>query len=97
MTAHVFGGISSPSCFNYALKKTAADNVFKYGNEASTIVKRNFYIDDMLKSFPGVKTAGDMVKKVRALCLEGGFNLRKLTSSDVDLLRVIPNDLRKDG
>ena len=97
MTSHVFGGISSLSCCNYPLKKTAADNVSKYGNKVSTIVKRNVYVDDMLKSFPDVKTAGDMVKKVRALCLEGGFNLRKFTSNDVDLLRVIPNDLRKNG
>ena len=27
MTAHVFGGISSPSCSNYALNKNAADNI----------------------------------------------------------------------
>ena len=97
MTARVFGSISSPSCSNYTLKKTAADNVNKHGNEGSTIVKRNFYADDLLKSFPDVKTAGDMVNKVRAMCLEGGFNLRKFTSNDVDLLKVIPNDLRKDG
>ena len=51
----------------------------------------------MLKSFPDVKTAGDMVNKVRALRLEGRFNLRKFTSNDVDVLKVIPNDLRKDG
>ena len=51
----------------------------------------------MLKSFPDVKTAGDMVNKVRALCLEGGFNLRKFTSNNVDLPKVIPNNLRKDG
>ena len=38
-----------------------------------------------------------MVKKVRALCLEGVFNLRKFASNDVDVLKVIPNDLRKDG
>ena len=37
----VFGGISSPSCSNYPLKRTAADNVNKYGKEASTIAKRN--------------------------------------------------------
>ena len=97
MTAHVFGSVSSPSYSNYALQKTAADNVKKYGNEASTIVKKNFYADDMLKSFPDVKTAGDMVNKVRALCLEGGFNLTKFTSNDVDVLKVILNDLRKDG
>ena len=97
MTARLFGSISPPSCSNYTLKKTAADNINKYGNEGSTIVKRNFYVDDLLKSFPDVMTAGDMVNKVRALCLEGGFNLRKFTNNDVDLLKVIPNDLRKDG
>ena len=97
MTAHVFGDVSSPSCSNYASQKTAADNVKKYGNEASTIVKKNLYVDDMLKSFPDVKTTGDMVNKVRALCLEGGFNLRKFTSNYADVLKVIPNDLRKHG
>ena len=51
----------------------------------------------MLKSFPDVRTASGMVNKVRALCIEGGFNLRKLTRNDVDLLKIIPNDLIKDG
>ena len=97
ITAHVFGGISSPSCSNYALKKTATGNAHKYGNEASTIGKRNFDVGDILKSFTDVKEAGDMLKNVRALCLEGGFNLRKFTSNGIDQLRVIPNDLRKDG
>ena len=68
MTAHVFGGISPPSCSNYALNKTAADDVEKHGNQASTIVKRNCDVDDILKSFPDVMAAGDMVNKVRALC-----------------------------
>ena len=35
--------------------------------------------------------------KVRALSLKGGFNLRNFPSNDVDLLKVIPNDLRKEG
>ena len=50
----------------------------------------------MLKSFPDVKAASDIVNKVRALCLEGGFNLRKFTSYDIDILKVISNDLKKD-
>ena len=79
------------------IKKTAADNVRKYWNEASTIVKRNFYVDDMLKSFPDVEEAVDMVNKVREPCLEGGFNLRKFTSNNVDLLKNILIDLKKDG
>ena len=86
LTAHLFGDISFPSCSNYVIKENAADNVNKYGNEASTIVKRNLYVEDMLKSFPDVKTAGDMVNKVRALHLAGGFNLRRFTTNDADLL-----------
>ena len=93
----MFSGISPPSCSSYTLKKTAGDIVKKYGNEASTIVKRNFYLDDMLKSFPNVKVAGDMVNKVRVLCLEGGFNPRKFRSNNVDLIKFIASDLRKDG
>ena len=61
MTAHVFGGISSPSCSNYALKKTAADNIKKYGEDVSSILRQNFYVDDMLKSFPSAKIAVDMI------------------------------------
>ena len=29
--------------------------------------------------------------------MEGGLNLRKFTRNHIDLLRVIPNDLRKNG
>ena len=67
MTTHVFGGITSPSCSNFALKKTAADNVNKYGEEVSSILRQNFYVDDILKSFPSTKVAVDMVCKVKLL------------------------------
>ena len=46
MTAHVFGSISLPSGSNYALKKTAADNIKKYGEEVSSILRKNVYVDD---------------------------------------------------
>ena len=59
MTDHVFGGTSSPSCSNFALKKTTADNVKKYG-EVSSIFRWNFYVDDMLKSFASAKMARKM-------------------------------------
>ena len=79
MTAHVFGGISLSSCSNFALNKTAVDNVNKYGEEVSSILRQNFYVDDMLKSFPSTKIAVDMIRKVKLLCKEGGFNLTKFS------------------
>ena len=75
MTAHVFGGISSPPCSNFALKKTAADNVSKYGEEVPSILRRNFYVDDMFKSFLSTKIAVGMIRKVKLLCKEGGLIL----------------------
>ena len=50
MCAHVFGGTSLPSCSNYALKRTAADNERQSGGKASDTLRRNFYVDGLLKS-----------------------------------------------
>ena len=50
MRVHVFGAISSPSCANYALKKTAGQQVELYIKEATTMICRNFYVDDCLWS-----------------------------------------------
>ena len=96
MTAHVFGGISSPSCSNYSLKKTAADNLKKYGEEVSSILRQNFYVD-ILKSFPDAKIAVDRIYKVKSLCKEGGFNLTKFSSNHIEVLNSIPGDCKKDG
>ena len=96
MTAYVFGSTSSPSCSNYALKKTAADNVKKYGEDMSSILRRNFYVDDMLKSLPTAKIAVDMIHKVKSLCKEGGFNLTKYFSNHIEVLKSIPDEYKKD-
>ena len=60
--AHVFGGISSASCSNYVLKRTATDNADQYEQEAAEVVRSNFYVDDLLKSVDDPKTAMILVK-----------------------------------
>ena len=52
MLVHLFGAISSPACANFALRKTAEDNKDSFSLEATNTVKRNFYVDDCLKSLP---------------------------------------------
>ena len=42
MCAHVFGGVSSPSCSNYALRKTASDNQEEYGYELQKLCEETF-------------------------------------------------------
>ena len=94
-TADVFGGASSPSCSNFALRKTASDNRDEYASDVTRILERNFYVDHMLKSFQTV-TAKDVIKKVRELCAKGGFNLTKFTrNSEEEVLKSIPNEDRR--
>ena len=57
MRVHLFGAVSSPSCANFALRKTAEDNLHEFDFEVINTVKRNFYVDDCLKSVPGENEA----------------------------------------
>ena len=50
MAVHLFGGVSSPSFANFALKKTAEDNRSTFSLEAVHTLKHNFYVEDCLKS-----------------------------------------------
>ena len=76
MTIHLFGSTSSPSCANFALRRTATDNRIKFGEEAATVLHCNFYVDDMLKSFKSSSVA--VFPKVVKMCKEGGFRLTKV-------------------
>ena len=50
MNVHIFGAVSSPSCSNFALRQAANDFESKYGAEAAYALRKNFYVDDLLKS-----------------------------------------------
>eukprot|EP00794_Sanderia_malayensis_P019620 gene19620-biopygen13889 len=50
MLVHLFGGIWSPSCAAFALQKTAEDHKAHFKDGVISTVKRNFYVDDLLKS-----------------------------------------------
>ena len=53
MNVNVFEGNSSPSCCNYALKKTALDNKSNYHTDTVPILKRNFFVDDLTEVCEG--------------------------------------------
>ena len=40
---HICGGVSSPSCSNYALRKAKSDNQKEYDNDAAETLRRKFY------------------------------------------------------
>lgn len=50
MVVHLFGATSSPSIANFALRRTADDTAIAFGSQVYNSIKRNFYVDDCLKS-----------------------------------------------
>ena len=89
MTAHVFGGTSSPSCSIFALWRTAKDNEQQYGKEITQILERSFYDDDLLKSFPTVNQTVNAIKQLQELCSRGVFNLTTFISNKQDVIKSI--------
>ena len=92
---HVFGGVSSGACSSYALRRTAIENENRYGKDATETLNSNFYIDDILKSAENEDKAIRLMKNVKSMCQEGGFNLTKFASNSKRVLRSIPEKDRK--
>ncbi len=94
MRVHLFGAVSSPSCANFALRKTAEDNLHEFDFEVINTVKRNFYVDDCLKSVPGENEAIRLTDDLRRLLEKGGFNLTKWVSNSRKLVESLPESER---
>ena len=94
MLVHLFGALSSPACANFALRKTAEDNKDSFSLEVTNTVKRNFYVDDCLKSLPSEPNAIAHVNSLRSLLSRGGFRLTKWISNSPMVNEAIPDSER---
>jgi hypothetical protein len=94
MNVHLFGGASSPSCANFALRKTAEDNASHFDDQAIQTVQRNFYVDDCLKSVREEDEAIKLAKDLRELLALGGFKLTKWLSNSPKVLESLPESER---
>ena len=63
MTAHAFNGTSSPSCSNFALRRTAKEMTNNMARKLH-ILERSFYVDDLLKNFPMVNKTVNAIKQL---------------------------------
>ena len=97
MFVHVFGGASSPSCCNYALKRTAIDNEVEFGPKAAKTPVRNFYVDELLKSTPDAQSAISFIKAVTKMCKAGEFKLDKFISNNTVVLTSVEEGQRRKG
>ena len=90
MEVHLFGATSLPSRSSSALRKTVEDNNRDFEEEAVKTIKRNFYIDDCVKSVKSVDCAIQIVVELRDLLSKGGFRLTKWLSNNSKVLNFIP-------
>lgn len=93
MTVHLFRGVSSPSCANFALRKTADDNQ-GFDPEIVNTVKRNFYVDDCLMSVKSEQDGISLAKDLTNLLEKGGFRLTKWLSNSREVVESIPESER---
>ena len=97
MTVHLFGATSSPGCANYALKASADDNEKDLGSASANFIRREFYVDDGLKSVASVEEAVTLIKDTKEMCKRGGFNLHKFVSNTKDVIESISVEDRAEG
>ena len=88
----MFGAKSSPSCANYALRRTAEDGKDRSPPEAVTTVLE--HVDDWLVSTSDEKKAITLTKYLIALCESGGSRLTKWSSNSRKVLSSLPEQER---
>ena len=71
MSKHLFGATSSPSCANVCLKKTASIYQAEFDPVTVQIVKKNMYVDDLMKSVSSPEIALRLSTQLRELLAKG--------------------------
>ena len=89
MKVYLYGAVCSPSCANFALRKTAEDNESKYPTGVTEAVS-NFYVDDCLASRANEEEAISLISQLSELLQKGGFNITKWVSNSGRVLQTIP-------
>ena len=60
-------------------------------------MKRNFHVDDLLKSVYTHDVASKLIDKVRKISKAGGFHLTKCICNDKEVLTTIPEEDKRKG
>ena len=91
-TVHIFSAKSSPSCANYALQYFTTMNVDKFSEQSIDAVKKDFYINDFVKSTNSIPEASLLINEVTEVVKQDSFNLTEFISNSKELLWLIPKD-----
>ena len=99
MRVHLFGATSSPSCAIYALQRCAelpCDELYEK-EQAQRAIRKNMYVDDLLKSCPSVEKGKELIHDITVLCANGGFELTKFNSNIKEVRDFVPEKNRAES
>jgi hypothetical protein len=94
MLVHLFCATSSPTCANFALRRTADDILRDFYTAVLDTVKRNFYVDDCLKSVPDEDEGVSLANGLTTLLARGGFHMTKWISNSARVIQSVLEEER---
>ena len=94
MDVHLFGAASSPGVANFCLHQTAESNRASYGDLAADFLRRDFYVDDGLKSLPTVSQSVKLIKDCQQMCAQDKLRLHKFASNKKEVIEALPAEDR---
>ena len=92
MKVHLFGASSSPGCANFGLRRAADDGEEEFGTDAAAFIRKDFFVDDGLKSVSTVPNAIQLIMASEAICSKACLRLHKIASNKKDVLEAFPVD-----
>lgn len=84
MCVHLFGATLSPGCANFGLKQITSDDESALGKDVADFLRKDFYVDDGLKSVSSVEEAVEIINRSQTMCMNGGL---RLSTSFVVIIR----------
>ena len=79
------------------MKRTADDNEQEIGKNLAEFLRKNFFVDDGLKSVSSNCEAVILITQAKEMCGRGGFNLYKFISNRRKVIEEIPQHDRADA
>eukprot|EP00079_Xenopus_tropicalis_P026855 XP_012820877.1 PREDICTED: uncharacterized protein LOC101730439 [Xenopus tropicalis] len=92
MKVHIFGNRPSPAVAIYGLKQAACQEEKEFGADAKRFVKRDFYVDDGLKSVPTAAEAIDLLNRTRKMLACSNLRLHKIASNSSDVMAAFSSE-----
>ena len=74
------------------MKRTSVDNEKELAIDTARTLRRNFYVDDMLKSYRATDEAVDLSQQITNIFKAGEFSLTNFASNKTEVMKSIPDE-----